>query len=70
MPPAAAVELNQLSKSFRVRRTRNGSVAARVRDLFSRETQTVSAVDRLSFSIEPGERVAFIGPNGPASRRP
>src|SRR5499427_883860 len=64
MPPAAAVELNELSKSFRMRRARNGSVAARVRDLFSRDTQTVSAVDRLSFSIAPGERVAFIGPNG------
>jgi ABC-2 type transport system ATP-binding protein len=64
MPPAAAVELTQLSKSFRVRRARGTGVGARVRDLFSRETETVSAVDRLSFSIAPGERVAFIGPNG------
>src|SRR5262245_42799447 len=65
MPPAgAAVELNQLSKSFRVRRRRSGGAAARVRDLFSRETHTVSAVDKLSFSIAPAERVAFIGPNG------
>jgi ABC-2 type transport system ATP-binding protein len=64
MPPAAAVELNQLSKSFRVRRVRSTGVGARVRDLFSRETHTVSAVDKLSFSIAPGERVAFIGPNG------
>jgi ABC-2 type transport system ATP-binding protein len=65
MPPhAAAVELNQLSKSFRVRRTRNTATGARIRDLFSRETRFVSAVDKLSFSIEPGERVAFIGPNG------
>jgi ABC-2 type transport system ATP-binding protein len=59
-----AVELNQLSKSFRVRRARSGGVADRVRDLFRRRTQTVVAVDRLSFSIAPGERVAFIGPNG------
>ena len=64
MPRAAAVELNQLSKSFRVRRARGTGVAARLRDLFSGDTQTVSAVDRLSFSIAPGERVAFIGPNG------
>jgi ABC-2 type transport system ATP-binding protein len=62
--PVPAVELNHLSKSFRVRRARNGGVGARVRDLFSPVTQTVSAVDRLSFSIAPGERVAFIGPNG------
>jgi ABC-2 type transport system ATP-binding protein len=67
MPPAApadAVELRQLSKSFRVRRARGAGVAARVRDLIRPETQTVVAVDRLSFSIAPGERVAFIGPNG------
>jgi ABC-2 type transport system ATP-binding protein len=64
MPPAAAVELNQLSKSFRVRRVRSTGAGARIRDLFSRDTHTVSAVDRLSFSIAPGERVAFIGPNG------
>ena len=64
MPRAAAVELNQLSKSFRVRRARSTGVAARLRDLFNGDTQTVSAVDKLSFSIAPGERVAFIGPNG------
>jgi ABC-2 type transport system ATP-binding protein len=65
MPPAAAaVVLNQLSKSFRVRRPRGKGVGARVRDLFSRDTETVTAVDKLSFSIAPGERVAFIGPNG------
>jgi ABC-2 type transport system ATP-binding protein len=65
MPPhAAAVELNQLSKSFRVKRTRSTATGARIRDLFSRETRSVSAVDKLSFSIAPGERVAFIGPNG------
>jgi ABC-2 type transport system ATP-binding protein len=63
--PIAAVELNQLSKSFRVRRARiTTGVGARVRDLFSRDVHTVSAVDKLSFSIAPGERVAFIGPNG------
>ena len=62
--PVAAVELNQLSKSFRVRRARSTGVGARLRDLFSREVHNVSAVDRLSFSIAPGERVAFIGPNG------
>jgi hypothetical protein len=47
-----------------VRRSRNASVAARVQGFFRRQTDTVVAVDRLSFSIAPGERVAFIGPNG------
>ena len=59
-----AVELNHVSKSFRVRRARRAGVAARVHDLFRPHTQTVVAVNRLSFSIAPGERVAFIGPNG------
>ena len=63
-PAVPAVELNRLSKSFRVRRARGAGVGARVRDLFAPHTQTVSAVDQLSFSIAPGERVAFIGPNG------
>jgi ABC-2 type transport system ATP-binding protein len=59
-----AVELRQLSKSFRVDRARRGGVAARLQKLVRRETETILAVDRLSFSIAPGERVAFIGPNG------
>jgi ABC-2 type transport system ATP-binding protein len=59
-----AVELHHVSKSFRVRRARRAGVAARVHDLFRPDTQTVAAVNRLSFSIAPGERVAFIGPNG------
>jgi ABC-2 type transport system ATP-binding protein len=64
MPPATAVELHRLSKSFRVRRPRGIGVGSRLRDLVSRETETVAAVDQLSFSIAAGERVAFIGPNG------
>ena len=53
----AAVELRELSKSFRVRR------AGRLNP-FARQTDVILAVDRLSFSIAEGERVAFIGPNG------
>ena len=70
MPPAtpSAVELNQLSKSFRVRRARGTGVGARVRDFFSRDTQTVPAVDRLSFSIAPGEIELTRTPCGPYSR--
>jgi ABC-2 type transport system ATP-binding protein len=60
----SAVELNELSKSFTVRRARSGGAAARLLDLVNAHTETVLAVDRLSFSIAPGERVAFIGPNG------
>src|SRR5262249_37620767 len=64
MPPAPAVELVSVSKSFRVRRPRPGGIGARLQDCFAPRTCAVPAVDRLSFSIAPGERVAFIGPNG------
>jgi viologen exporter family transport system ATP-binding protein len=59
-----AVELKQLSKAFRVRQPRAGGLATRVRDFVVPRTVAVPAVDRLSFSIARGERVAFIGPNG------
>ena len=64
MQAALAVELRDLSKSFRVRRSRAGGLGARVRDVIAPQTVEVPAVDRLSFSIARGERVAFIGPNG------
>lgn len=62
--PEPAVELHELSKTFRVRRSRGAGLRARWLDLVAPRTERVLAVDRLSFSIEPGERVAFIGPNG------
>jgi viologen exporter family transport system ATP-binding protein len=64
MRPAPAVEIDGLCKSFRVRRARPPGIAARLHDFFLPQTHAVPAVDRLSFSIAPGERVAFIGPNG------
>ena len=36
----------------------------RLRGLFRREYREVRAVDKISFTIEPGEMVAFLGPNG------
>jgi ABC-type uncharacterized transport system permease subunit/ABC-type transport system involved in cytochrome c biogenesis ATPase subunit len=59
-----AVQLIRVSKSFRVRRARGGGMSARARDLFRPLSETVHAIDELSFSIAQGERVAFIGPNG------
>src|SRR5262252_2247484 len=64
MRVSSAVDINGLCKTFRVRRARGAGLAARVRDSFRPRTDTVTAVDRLSFAIAPGERVAFVGPNG------
>ena len=35
-----------------------------IQNLFRREHQYVTAVDRVTFSIDRGEMVGYIGPNG------
>ncbi len=59
----AAIEVRELRKTFKVRERAPGLLAA-LRQVFSPVTRDVVAVDGVSFSIERGERVAFVGPNG------
>ena len=59
----AIIEAIELTKTYRVFQ-KQGGVAGAIRGLYHREYREVSAVDRISFSIEPGEMVAFLGPNG------
>jgi len=62
-PPTPIIEVRGLSKTFRVHQRKEGLLPA-LASLFHREYQTVHAVEGLSLSIAPGERVGFLGPNG------
>lgn len=55
--------VDQLCKEFRTFKRREG-VWGSIQNLFVREYRTLSAVDRVSFSIDRGEMVGYIGPNG------
>src|SRR5574337_1174052 len=57
------IEVQDLTKEFRSFRRREGVWGA-VQNLFVRERITVSAVDRVNFTIAPGEVVGCIGANG------
>jgi ABC-2 type transport system ATP-binding protein len=57
------IEATSLTKTYRVAKQRPGLLGA-LRGLVRREYKEVHAVEDVSFSIEPGEMVAFLGPNG------
>jgi ABC-2 type transport system ATP-binding protein len=63
-PMSTAVEVLELSKSFRTRQGRGPGLRARIADVFAPRSRVVPAIDAISFRIDAGERVAFIGPNG------
>jgi ABC-2 type transport system ATP-binding protein len=64
MSSAPAVALSALTKSFTVIRPRSRTYGSRLLDFVRPRHARVVAVNGISFSIAPGERVAFIGPNG------
>ena len=57
------IELEQVCKSFTLRKRQKGWLGA-VRGAFTRDTQTIRAVDDVSFTVDEGELVGYIGPNG------
>src|SRR6202165_2007556 len=59
----AMIEVTGLRKWYQVHKRPPG-VKAALRSLFHREFETVKAVDDLSFRIEAGDGVGFVGANG------
>ncbi len=59
----AIIEAEGLTRTYRVFQKKEGVLGA-LRGLYRREYKEVQAVDHVSFTIEPGEMVAFLGPNG------
>lgn len=57
------IELRHICKSFKVSRRKAGLTAA-VKSLLNRQTETLRALQDVSFHIEDGEMVGYIGPNG------
>ncbi len=55
--------VDQLSKTYQVSE-REGGFGAALKGFFKRKYKDVNAVQRVSFSIQPGEIVGFLGPNG------
>ncbi|MBI3694123.1 MAG: ATP-binding cassette domain-containing protein [Acidobacteria bacterium] len=57
------VQAEGLTKDFRTFQRKEG-IRGAIENLFVRQYQTVRAVDKVSFRIQPGEMVGYIGPNG------
>ncbi|MBN2798545.1 MAG: ATP-binding cassette domain-containing protein [Deltaproteobacteria bacterium] len=58
-----SVQVRDLTKVYQVPVKQPGLLST-LRSVFHREYREVRAVDRVSFNVEPGERVGFLGPNG------
>jgi ABC-2 type transport system ATP-binding protein len=59
----SAIEIERLSKSYRVYQKQEGLWAS-IRGLVRRDYREVQAVREISLQVEKGEFVAFLGPNG------
>ena len=57
------IQVHALTKQFQVPVRQSGRLAA-IRQLFSLERETKTAVDDIAFSVAKGEMVGYVGPNG------
>jgi len=60
---SVAIHTQELRKNYIVSE-REAGILASLQSLVHRRTESVSAVDAISFDISPGEIVGFLGPNG------
>ncbi|MCR4863208.1 MAG: ATP-binding cassette domain-containing protein [Ruminococcus sp.] len=60
---SSIIEIKNVTKEFKVLNRREG-LKGSIKDLFSRDYKTVTAVNNISMSIEQGEIVGYLGPNG------
>ncbi len=58
-----AIRMNNVTKEFKVLNRHEG-LKGSIKDLFSRDYKTITAVDNISINIRPGEIVGYLGPNG------
>ncbi len=63
MPEKPAIAVHDLSKTYRVHE-REAGAGASIKSLFKRKYKEVEAVKSVSFEIQPGEVVGFLGANG------
>lgn len=59
----AIIEVNKLSKTFKVKLKEKG-LKGSLKSIIKPKYKTIHAVKNISFEIEKGEMIAFIGPNG------
>ena len=60
---AETINVELLTKTYQVSE-REGGMGSAIRGFFHRKHRDVQAVQKVSFSIQPGEVVGFLGPNG------
>ena len=58
-----AIVMRNVVKEFKVLNRHEG-LKGSIRDLFSRDYKTITAVDNISVNIKAGEIVGYLGPNG------
>lgn len=57
------IQVEDLTKTFKVYRHYRGSLSV-IRNLITRQSRLVKAVDQVTFQVSAGEVVGYLGPNG------